>query len=173
MTGVAEGLADDPDRVGEVDDPGTGRRAALDRGGQLEDDRDRPERLGEAAGPDRLLADEPELGRQRLVAETRLLTADAELDEDDIGAIDRGVPISRLEHPARPALTGEHALRQTAHDREPLRVDVEEGDLVDLDAVGSPGEAVDELWRVRAAASDDRQLEAHLTSPVPASRTGM
>ena len=83
-------LGHDPDRVGEVDDPGAGRGAPAGQLGQLEHERDGPQRLGEAAGTGRLLADDAEARRHRLVGQPGGLAADAELDEHEIGAIDGG-----------------------------------------------------------------------------------
>ena len=62
MAVVEQRLGDDPDRVREVDDPGARRRAAGGPLGEVQDDRHGPERLGEAAGAGRLLADRAELG---------------------------------------------------------------------------------------------------------------
>ena len=139
MPAVDQRLGDDPDRVREVDDPGVAGPASPDRIGDLEDHRDRPERLREPARADGLLADQPEPRRQRLVAEPGRLPADPELEEHDVGAVDRGVAIGRPDQPARPALLAEHPLGEPADDLEPLGVDVEQGDLVDRDAVRSGG----------------------------------
>ena len=49
MAGVDERLRDDPDRVREVDDPGTGCASPPGELGELEDQRNGPERLGEAS----------------------------------------------------------------------------------------------------------------------------
>ena len=89
---------------------------------------------------DGLLADQAEPRRQRLVAEPGPLAADPELDEDEVGAVDRRVAIGRPDDAPGPALAGEHPLGEAADDREPLGVDVEEGDLVDRHPVGAPGE---------------------------------
>ena len=88
---IEQRLGDDPDRVREVDDPvarGREPRRALR---DVEDDRHGPERLREAAGAGRLLADRAEPRWQRLVDEARRLAADPELDEHEVGAIERGV----------------------------------------------------------------------------------
>ena len=135
MAGIGERLADDPDRVREVDDPGIRRAAPADDLRQLEDDGDRPQRLGEPARADGLLADQPEPRRQRLVPETRLLATDTELDEDGVRAVDRGVAVGRQKHTAGEALAGQHPLGEPADDRQPLLVDVQQGDLVDRDPV--------------------------------------
>ena len=71
-----------------------GRRPLGRALGDVEDDRHRPERLGEAAGAGRLLADRPEPRRQRLVDEAGRLAADAQLDEDEVRAVEGGVECS-------------------------------------------------------------------------------
>lgn len=61
----------------------------------------------------------------------------------------------------------EDALREAAHDVEPLGVGVEQHQLVDRQHVAEPGEPVDELGRVRRTASDDGELHAaHPFTPV-------
>ena len=57
---VEERLGDDPDRVGEVDDPGVLGRPLRGELRELEHERHGPQRLGEPAGAGRLLADDPE-----------------------------------------------------------------------------------------------------------------
>ena len=166
---VEQRLGDDPDRVREVDDPGARRRAPVDLLGDVEDDRHGPERLREAAGAGRLLADRAEPRRQRLVDEAGRLAADAELDEDEVGAVERAVAVAVWIEPAGPAEPGQHPPGEAADDLEPLGVDVEQDELVDPDAVVAAREALDELRRVRAAAADDRELQAHLAS-APAGR---
>src|SRR6185436_7937383 len=65
-----------------------------------------------------------------------------------------------LDDAAAPALASQHSLREPADDGQAIGVDVEEGDLVDVEAVCATGESVDKLRRVGAAAADDRQLQA-------------
>ena len=67
VAGVQEATHDDSDRVREVDDPGVVRRELSDALGDLEDDRDRAERLSKTARPGRLLADTAACERDRLV----------------------------------------------------------------------------------------------------------
>ena len=133
---VQERLGDDADRIGEVDDPGAGRRATADQLGELQHDRHGPQRLGEAAGAGRLLADGAEPQGERLVEEPRVLSADAELDQDEIGAVDRasrdhrsgsGAPPipSRWQHPPASPPTTSQA----------FGVDVVEHELVDRQPV--------------------------------------
>ena len=94
MTGVEQRPRDDPDRVREVDDPCVGRGALADALRDLEHDRDRAQRLGEAPGAGRLLADAAAGERHGLVGEARRLAADANLDEHEIGAVDRAVELA-------------------------------------------------------------------------------
>ena len=61
--------------------------------GEVEHDGHRPQRLGEAARPGRLLADDAEASGQRLVDQPGRLAADAQLDEHEVGAVERRVAI--------------------------------------------------------------------------------
>ena len=85
VPGVEERTGDDPDWVREVDDPGVRCGEGADALGDLEHDRHRAHRLGEAARAGRLLADAAAGERDRLVAQPRRLAADAELEEDEGG----------------------------------------------------------------------------------------
>ena len=78
----------------EVDDPGVLRGATGGQLGQLEDARDGPERLGEAAGPGRLLADDTEAQGQGLVDESGRLAAHPQLEKDEVGSVDGRVAVS-------------------------------------------------------------------------------
>ena len=92
--GVEKRLGHDPDRVGEVDDPGARRGAPRGSLGEIEHDRNGPQRLGEAAGAGRLLADRAEPGRERLVDEARGLAADPQLDEHEVRAVEGRVGVA-------------------------------------------------------------------------------
>src|SRR6476660_5560203 len=161
MARIEQGLGHDPDRVREVDDPGVPRRPAADVIGQLEDDGYRAQGLREAAGAGRLLADTAEPERCRLVAQAGRLAADPELDHDEVRAVDRGVAVGGGHEPAAPAAVVEHPAGETADDVQPLRVDIEQGELVHAEALLAGGETFHELGGVRAAASDDGDLHAH------------
>ncbi len=161
VTLVEEGLGDDADGIREIDEPGVLRGPPGGGLGELEDDRDRPQRLREAARAGRLLADAAEPRRDRLVAETGRLAADPELDDDEVGAVEGGIPIRRRDEPAAPAAPVEHPPGEVADDPEALGFDVEQGELVDREARLAGGEAVDELGRVGAATADDGDLHAH------------
>ena len=62
------------------------------------------------------------------------------------------------------ALPVEHALREPADDLAPLRVDVVQHELADVDALALARQARHELRRVRRAAADDGDL--HPLTPV-------
>ena len=124
--------------------------------GDLEHDRDRAHRLGEASRAGRLLPDAAARERRGLVAQPRLLAADPDLDQDVVGALDRRVEIAGHLEPAREALPREHPPRHASDDLAPLGIDVLEHELVDVEA-RQPG---DELRRVGGAPADDRDLHS-------------
>ena len=157
---VEERLGDDPDRVREVDDPRVVGGTPPDPLREVQHDRHRPERLGEAARARRLLADRAELRRERLVDQPSRLPTDAKLDEHEAGAVDRRVGVAGEGQPPAPAQPIEHPAGQPADDLEALGVDVEQDQLVDRQAIGAARDALDQLGGVRAAAADDRELQA-------------
>ena len=165
VASVDQCLGHDPDRVREVDHPVPGGGPAVHRLGELQDHRHRADCLGQAAGTGRLLADRPEAGRDGLVAQARGLTADPELDEHEIGAVQCCIAIGRPDQAPGPAGFPEHSLGETADDRKALGIDIEQDELVDGQAVGAADHALHEFGRVRAPATDDRHLDAHLASP--------
>ena len=73
---IQQRLGDDADRVREVDDPGLRRRPLADQLGELDHHGHRAQRLGEAAGAGRLLADGAELQGAASRREARRLSAD-------------------------------------------------------------------------------------------------
>ena len=158
---VEQGLGDDADRVGEVDEPGAGGAPAGGLLGQLEHHRDGAQGLGEAARPGRLLADAAELQRQGLVHQPHRLAADAQLHDHEVGAVDGVLAPAGLVQAAAPAGPGQHAPGQAAHHLEALGVDVEQHQLVDREPVVPAGQALDQLRGVGAAAPDHRDLQAH------------
>ena len=98
---IEERPRDDPDGVREVDDPGAVGRELARPVGDREDNGNRAQRLRQAARAGRLLADAAARERDRLVGEPRLLAADADLDEDEVGAVEGAVEVAR-ERRARP-----------------------------------------------------------------------
>ena len=123
MTVVEQGLHHDADRVGEVDQPGAIRGAPLGLLRDVEHHRDRAQRFGETAGSGCLLADAAELEGQRLVDQARCLAADPQLDDDEVGAVQRPLAVLGDDEPTRPFVLLEDAARQPADDVEPLVVD--------------------------------------------------
>ena len=91
------------------------------------------ERLREAARAGRLLADAAAGERQRLVREPRRLAADADLDEHEVGAVDRAVEVAGELERSRESDTLEHPARERADDRQPLGVDVVQHELADVE----------------------------------------
>ena len=73
VPGVQQRLGHHPHRIREVDDPRVRSRAATRQLGQLQDDRDGAQRLGESAGAGRLLPDGAEPQGERLVHQSRRL----------------------------------------------------------------------------------------------------
>ncbi len=154
----------DPDRIREVDDPGAVRRALAHAVGDLEHDGHRAERLAEPARAGRLLPDAAAREWHRLVGEPRLLAPDADLDQHEVGSVDRAIEVVRdLERPVV-ALARKHARGEAADDLSAQLVDVVQHELAHVDAVSLPREPRHELGRVRRTAADDRDF--HPFTPV-------
>ncbi len=90
--------------VGEVDDPGVGGTALPDPFRNLQDQRDGAQRLGQAAGPGRLLADAAALQRPGLVALPGRLAADPQLQQHRARAVQAVVEAGRPAQPGRVAV---------------------------------------------------------------------
>ena len=131
MPGVQERLRDDPDRVREIDQPRIRGGVSRHLLREIQDHRHGAQRLREAAGAGRLLADGPELERQRLVGLPRRLSADAQLHEHERGAVERSGTVGRGDETAAPALAAQDAARQSAHHVESRLVRIEQDELVD------------------------------------------
>ena len=158
VPGVQQGPGDDADRVGEVDDPGVGRRARPHPLGDVQHDRHRPQRLGESAGPGRLLADAAALQRPGLVAVPGGLTADSKLQKHGARPVDGGVEVGRPGDDRRVPVAGHDPGGERADDRQPLGVRVDQHQFGDLDVAGQPGDAVDQLRGVGRAAAYNREF---------------
>jgi hypothetical protein len=144
VAGLEQGAGDDADGVGEVDDPGVrvGTPYAL---GDVEHHRNRTQRLREAARPGRLLADATALQRPGLVLVASGLSADAELEQHGVGAVDTRVEVvGRGDAPGVPLL-GEDAPGQTADEFEPVEGRVDEDQFLYGQGVPQPRESVDEF----------------------------
>ena len=90
---VEQRPGDDPDRIREVDDPGAVGSALAHAVGDLEHDRNRAQRLAETA---RRRSSPARCSRTRAARsrpKARLLPADPDLDQDEVGAVDRAVEI--------------------------------------------------------------------------------
>ena len=169
---VEQGLGDDPDRVGEVDDPGAGRGPSR-----------RPARRGRGR---RARSAAPWRSRRRPVVswpimpnswgsvsshEPRRLAADAELDQHEVRAVDRRVAVARHGR-ARPLQSCRASIRPAS----PPTISSRSRSMSSrtssstASAVGPPREAVDQLGRVGAAAADDRDLQAHPLLPLRCKR---
>ncbi len=139
---------DDPDRVGEIDDPrpvgGDLPRAPRD----LEHDRDGAHRLRQSAGAGRLLSDAAAERGGLLVMQAGGLTADADLEQDRVGSVERAVEAAgQLERAVVP-LPLQHPLRHRADDVKPFSVDVVQDELVYRDPLTLAHQPGDELRRV-------------------------
>jgi hypothetical protein len=99
-----------------------------------------------------------------LVDEPSRLAAHAQLDDDEVRAVERLVAGRRAHDPGGGVGLVGHPVREAADDLQPLRVDVVEHELVDRQPVVAADEALDELRRVRAATAHDRDLDAHAAS---------
>ncbi len=164
MARVEERAGHDSDRVREVDDPGVVRGELADAFRDPEDDGDRPHRLGEPAGACRLLPDAAARQRHGLVREPRLLAADADLDEDEVGAFDSAVEVVRDDELSLETVPLEHARGEAAHDLPAISVDVLQHELAHGKPFALAGEPADELGGVGGAAADDCDL--HPFTPV-------
>ena len=162
MALVEQGLHHDAHRVGEVDDPGVLRGPAAHLLGDVEDNRDGAQRLGEAAGAGGFLTDGRELERQRLIEQAGLLAAHPQLDDDEVGALQRLAPISGQRQNAGPAAFCQHAAGKPTDNPESLGIHVQEDQLVDWQAAGMSGKALDQFRRVGAASANHGNLDAHV-----------
>jgi hypothetical protein len=124
------------------------------RVGDVEQRRHRAERL--PSPPRRSSPADAAAGEwHRLVGEPRLLTPDADLDQHEVGSVDRALEVVRDLQRARRS-PGARACARRGRRRPPaLLVDVVQHELAHVDAVSLAREARDELRRVRRAAADD------------------
>ena len=158
VAGAEQAARDDADRVREVDDPGVVGRELADAGGDVEHDGDGAERLTEPAGAGRLLADAAAGQRDRLVGEARLLTADAELDQDERRAVERAVELVGDGERAVVAGRVEQPLREAADALAALCVDVMQDDVGQVEPLALAREPGDQLGRVGRPTADDGEL---------------
>ena len=165
---VHQGLGDDADGIGEVDHPGAGGGPFRGLLGDLEDEGDGAQGLGQPAGAGGLLAEAAVADGQGLVGVAGRLPSDPELDDDEVGTVDGPVPIVGGDQLPGPAPLAQDPTGQATDRLQPVRVRVEQDQLVDDQPVLVAAQAVDELRRVRAPAADDGHLRSHtsnVTSP--------
>ncbi len=130
--------------------------------GDVEDDRDGSQRLGQSPRAGRLLPDAPEADGNGLVPMTGPLAADPELHDDEIGAVDGPAAVVGRDQDSRPALGLEDPAGQAGHDLEPLGIGIQQHELVDDQPVLVTAEALDQLGRVGAAPTHDGDLRPHV-----------
>ena len=141
----------------------SGRRAAGHQLGELEDRRGTVRiALAKPPAPGRLLADDAEAERERLVDADarpgrRPAAGGARSRRRRARRRDRRSACSRPVQPSRSSIR----CARPPTTVEALGIDVEQDELVDGQAVRASHEALDQLGRVRAPAADDRDLGAH------------
>ena len=160
---VEQRAGDDADGVREVDDPRIVARTPPDLVGDLEHDRHGAQGLGEPSGSCRLLADAAAPQGDRLVELAGRLSAHPQLDEDEVGPVERTGQIVGDRQASWPPLTGEDPGADPGDRVQPLAVWVVQDELAHWCEVTQPADAVDQLGRVAAPATDDRHL--HRTAP--------
>lgn len=165
VPGLEQGPGDDADRIGEVDDPGV-RVGAAHPLGDVQHDGHGPQRLGEAAGAGGLLADAAALQRPGLVLVPRGLSADAQLEEDGVGAGHARVQVGGGGDLPGVVLLGEDPPGQAADQFEPVGRRVDEHQLLDRQRVPQPGEAVDQFRGVGGPATNYCELHCQPFTPV-------
>jgi hypothetical protein len=155
---------DDSDGIGEIDDPGAVRRELTRAVGNRQYDGHRSQGLRQAARAGRLLADAAAGERHGLVGEPCLLAADANLQDHEVGSIERAVEVAGQRELAGERLSSEHPAGKPSDDLQALGVDVLEDELRNVEAFPLACEPRDELRRIRRASADDRNL--HPFTPV-------
>ena len=158
---VEQRLRHDPHRVGEVDQPRARVGPCRHLLRQTQDDRHRAQRLGEPTGADRLLAQAPVADREGLVDVAGRLAADAQLHDDEVGALQCGVRVGRRREGPTPSARPQDALGETTDDVAPHVARVEQDEVVDDHPVLQVAQPVDELGGVGAPSSDDGHLCPH------------
>ena len=161
VTVVEQRAGDDSDRVGEIDDPGIRRGAAAHFVGDVEYDRNRAQRLGEASCTCGLLADATAPQRNGLIEVASGLTTDSQLQEHEVGAIESLAEIRRSGQGSLPSMAAGDPPTHSGDRIEAHRVGIAENELVHLDLVAQASDSIDQLGRVRAPATDHRDLHGH------------
>ena len=157
---------DDPDRVGEIDDPGGAQGPLACSFSNVEHYRNGTQSLREPAGAGGLLPDAAVLQRPGLVAVPGRLAADPQLQQHRTGAVQALVEAGGPGQPAGVTMGPHEPVGERADDRQPGLVRVDQDQFVHGHVAGQPGDAVDKLRRVRGPATDDREL--HAVTPIEA-----
>jgi len=136
--------------------------------GEVDHRRDRAQREADAAGADRLLAEDPAAERDALVDRAPLEPADADRHEHEVGALERVVEVGGRAERHVVAVLGRLSFE---HERDPLQpagVDVVQDDIVER----LPAEqgTVDER-DAEPSAPDDREPHAARISAIPAAES--
>src|ERR1017187_3612677 len=121
MPAVQQRAGHDADRVGEVDDPCTGRRVLARTLRDVEDDGYRSQRFGEATGARRLLADATAFEWPALVAMAGRLPANPQLQDDRAGGVDPRIEVGGPRNLGGVVVGGHDALRDAADEFETVR----------------------------------------------------
>src|SRR4029077_17710547 len=85
-----------------------------------------------------------------------------QLDDDELSAVERAIAVACEHQLSRPPVPGEDPAREPAHDVEPLRVDVQQHELVDRKALAAHKKTLDQLRGVGAAATDNGDFYPHV-----------
>ena len=144
--------------VGEVDDPGVGR--ALHHLPRIVQQRwNGAHRHGEAARPDRLLSDEPQVERRPFVADARLHATGTDAGDDKRRAVDRRRRRGVRGHSRRPRAPP----RQPGDHRQAILIRIVERELVDAERC--TGESIHQQRHAHTGATDHRNLHRMFQTP--------
>ena len=150
---------DDADRVGEVDDPGVRLRALRRRSSAMPSTTGTVRSaLAKPPGPVVSWPSSPNLPGSVSSTSRACLAADPQLDQHRGRAVDRVVQRGRGAQPAGEPLLGQDAPGQRRRRRRAARPRCRAAPARRRQHAGPAGEALDQLGRVRAAATDDRDL---------------
>ena len=170
---LAHRLRDDASRVGEVDGPRIGRDLR-DGARHLAHHGDRAQRVGQAARPDRLLAEQPEVEGHPLVRDPPLGASDPDRGEDEVGAGQRLAQVDGVGHPRRVREAARVLVEDPPHGLQTLRGRVVQHHLVEPDgrpALGGQcvrGDRLVDQRHAETAAAENRELHGPRTYPVRA-----
>jgi hypothetical protein len=124
VAAVEERARHDADRVREIDDPCVRGRPLSRFLGNVEHHRNSAQRFGEAARARRFLANTSAPQRHCLVEMARGLAANAQLDQHEVGAVERAREIRRRRKLARPSVAIEEPATETSDHFETTNVGI-------------------------------------------------